>query len=379
MATPNYYDMMDAENRRLQAEQAAALKSDEGLPVGITPTPSVVTKGGMRVPAEGPVPTEGLLPVAEIAAGELYPPLGMALDAKDMAKAVESRDPIAMAMAGVGFLPFIGTGAKAIFKAIRDGDKSAETLQAAKKMVDKYSNMLNAGDREELIRRQIVEADNPDLFSGGLLRPDIEQERLMNFLSDADEDNASIILDQLEAGRISPADAAKQYNDAAQETTNLWVKDIDEGVEAKWLSEQPKPDLADKEPPRRGLTLFPGPHDRDFAERLLGRKLTQDEYDHFVAKRWIDPDPPTLVPDLKKRMVKGPSPHATMSEDEAMSALDTVIGRDQNMQRQLWDYWNSLEYAQGELPKIEGLDPKVAAAAQSFRPALINQLLMIDK
>jgi len=285
MATPNYYDMMDAENRRLQAEQAAALKSDEGLPVGITPTPSVVTKGGMRVPAEGPVPTEGLLPVAEIAAGELYPPLGMALDAKDMAKAVESRDPIAMAMAGVGFLPWLGGPLKALFKAIRGGDKSAETIAAAKKamdeqkLVDQMAKYIDEGPTpRELSAQRTWKEGNKLVREGRIPKP---------------------------TGEINPA-TGKEWS----------LEDWEEGSK--------------------------------------------------------------LATPAKKRMIQGPSPHATMPEDEAMSVLDAVIGRDQNIHKQLWDYWNSAAYAQGSLPKIEGLDPKVAAAAQSFRPSLTHQLLLLN-
>ena len=272
MATPDYYTMMDAEKRQLQDAQATALKSETGPQTVTTVEPKTQAEGGMGYLHGGATPSKDTeIPgatktAAEIAAG--FTPAGVAIDVKDAAAAMEARDPVALAMAGFGFLPGLGDAAKALFKAIRGGDKSAETLQAAKKAMDEY--------------------------------------------------------------KPSPRELEAQ---------RTWQEGYLEATGKKW---DPEGDIGEQ-------------------GRLLQEARQKSE------------------PSAKKRMIKGPSPHATMSEDEAMSALDTVIGRDQNMQKQLWDYWNSAAYAQGELPKIEGLDPKVAAAAQSFRPALINQLLMIDK
>ena len=140
MATPNYYDMMDAENRRLQAEQAAALKSDTGPQTVTTVEPKTQAEGGMGYLHGGATPPKDTeIPgatktAAEIATG--FTPAGWAIDVKDMYVALQEADPAGLAMAGFGFIPGLGDAGKAIFKAIQEGDQSAETLRAAKKIID---------------------------------------------------------------------------------------------------------------------------------------------------------------------------------------------------------------------------------------------------
>ena len=71
---------------------------------------------------------------AEVAVG--MSPAGIAVDVKDMARAVETNDPVLAAMAGIGFIPLIGDMAKGTFKALRAGDRSAETLAAGRRMLE---------------------------------------------------------------------------------------------------------------------------------------------------------------------------------------------------------------------------------------------------
>ena len=71
---------------------------------------------------------------AEVAVG--MSPAGIAVDIKDMARAVETNDPVLAAMAGIGFIPLIGDMAKGTFNALRAGDRSAETLAAGRRMLE---------------------------------------------------------------------------------------------------------------------------------------------------------------------------------------------------------------------------------------------------
>jgi hypothetical protein len=74
----------------------------------------------------------------EIAAG--FTPAGVAIDIKDMAKAVETKDPILAAAAGVGLIPGIGDAAKGTFKALRAGDRSVETVRAGRQLLEKVDH-----------------------------------------------------------------------------------------------------------------------------------------------------------------------------------------------------------------------------------------------
>jgi hypothetical protein len=74
----------------------------------------------------------------EIAAG--FTPAGVAIDIKDMAKAVETKDPILAAAAGVGLIPGIGDAAKGTFKALRAGDRSAETVRAGRQLLEEVDH-----------------------------------------------------------------------------------------------------------------------------------------------------------------------------------------------------------------------------------------------
>ena len=76
-------------------------------------------------------------------AGEVFAgatPAGIAIDIKDMAKAVETKDPILAAMAGIGAIPFIGDAAKGTFKALRAGDRSAETVRAGRQLLEEVDH-----------------------------------------------------------------------------------------------------------------------------------------------------------------------------------------------------------------------------------------------
>ena len=65
----------------------------------------------------------------EIALG--LTPAGIAIDFKDMAKAIETKDPVLATMAGIGFLPFLGDTAKGIFKSLDEleVDKAKKLLK----------------------------------------------------------------------------------------------------------------------------------------------------------------------------------------------------------------------------------------------------------
>ena len=72
--------------------------------------------------------------VGETAAG--FTPAGVIIDIKDMAKAVETKDPILGAMAGVGLIPGIGDIAKGTFKSLKAGDRSAETVRVGRQFLE---------------------------------------------------------------------------------------------------------------------------------------------------------------------------------------------------------------------------------------------------
>ena len=72
--------------------------------------------------------------VGETAAG--FTPAGVIIDIKDMAKAVETKDPILAAAAGVGLIPGIGDAAKGTFKSLKAGDRSAETVRVGRQLLE---------------------------------------------------------------------------------------------------------------------------------------------------------------------------------------------------------------------------------------------------
>jgi len=93
----------------------------------------------------------------EIGAG--LTPAGIAIDVKDIGQAIQANDPVMAAMSGIGFLPLFGDAAKALFKAIRRGDRSAETITAAKKVMSEQ-------DPADLLARLW---DDPESLRSGLL------------------------------------------------------------------------------------------------------------------------------------------------------------------------------------------------------------------
>ena len=109
------------------------------IPEPPAPEPSVVTKGGMREPAEGFVEVPGGLKLAaEIGASVLSPAADIAINTHYITKGIEQKDVVMAAMGGLGLLlaahPATRAGSK-VFKAIKAGDRSADVLRAAESIL----------------------------------------------------------------------------------------------------------------------------------------------------------------------------------------------------------------------------------------------------
>ena len=63
---------------------------------------------------------------AEVILG--FTPAGLAIDFKDLAKAIKERDPVFAAMAGIGFIPFIGDLFKVPYKIGKAGTSQVKAL-----------------------------------------------------------------------------------------------------------------------------------------------------------------------------------------------------------------------------------------------------------
>ena len=92
-----------------------------------------------------PRPTDRKEPTAEDAqlAGEIalgFTPAGVLIDAKDLYQALERRDPVMAAMAGIGFIPGMGDIAKGAFGALRRGEKSAAITRATRQKLDQLNH-----------------------------------------------------------------------------------------------------------------------------------------------------------------------------------------------------------------------------------------------
>ena len=108
---------------------------------------------GPNLPNAGAASTEGDEELA-IAAAEImlgFTPAGLAIDFKDLAKAIEERDPVFAAMAGIGFIPGIGDFFKAPYKFSIASAKQA-------KMLDKLAKELGDDGLEQLGKRGTVGA-----------------------------------------------------------------------------------------------------------------------------------------------------------------------------------------------------------------------------
>ena len=123
-------------------------------------------------PPDAEIP-EAVKLAGEIAIGEAIPPVGFAIDMNDLMKAIAVGSIVGIAAAGFGFLPFIGGPAKAAFKAIRAGDKSAETLNIARKAITDKDNLIQLSDyRKKVEPRPGVERPSPSDLEPG---PELER------------------------------------------------------------------------------------------------------------------------------------------------------------------------------------------------------------
>ena len=126
--TPEQQGRWEASVASSQAAQAAE------------PLKTRVTRHGTTGPVElGPAKV-----ATEIAAGAT--PAGVAIDVKDLATAIRSNDTLGMVMAGVGFLPVFGDSAKAVFKAIRAGDRSKDAMKMAEKILSEQKQGQDLAD-----------------------------------------------------------------------------------------------------------------------------------------------------------------------------------------------------------------------------------------
>ena len=114
---------------------------------------------------------------AEIGAG--LTPAGWAIDAKDLGVAMADKDVIGLVMAGVGFFPGFGDAGKALFKAIRRGDRSAQTMAAAKKVLDEKKAPLSQWMDETGQRAGERSVGQRRTLAGGASKEELRQSELL--------------------------------------------------------------------------------------------------------------------------------------------------------------------------------------------------------
>jgi hypothetical protein len=120
-----------------------------GLPAGQTPFPAA------RDPDLGPIPPK-ITMGAEILLG--FTPAGIVIDFKDLAQAIEERDPVFAVMAGIGFFPVAGDLFKVPYKAGRASAKQVKAL-------DKIAKELGPDGIEQLGKRGINVAQDASKVS----------------------------------------------------------------------------------------------------------------------------------------------------------------------------------------------------------------------
>jgi hypothetical protein len=90
-----------------------------------------------------PTPAQLKIVGKEVGLG-LIPLVGQARDISDAATAIEEKDPVMFAMSAIGLWPTFGDLAKGTFKAIRAGDRSADTLNAGRRILDNAADAQKA-------------------------------------------------------------------------------------------------------------------------------------------------------------------------------------------------------------------------------------------
>ena len=138
-----------------EAEEPGSSFDKRRRPMVASPTYAGLTEEGVSAlrEAAGPAidprtlthPTPEQLKIVgkEVGLG-LIPLIGQERDVGDAVTAIETKDPVMFAMSAVGFAPLFGDFAKGTFKAIRAGDRSADTLNAGRKILDNAADAQKA-------------------------------------------------------------------------------------------------------------------------------------------------------------------------------------------------------------------------------------------
>mgnify|MGYP003627167087 FL=1 len=213
-------DLIGKMKKEAQDEEAVRLSPESGIggkftaPKGMTPEQHQKWESSLGkqqhfaevargAPKEKDIYGPGMGQVAaEIGAG--FTPAGWAIDAKDIGVAMADKDVIGLAMAGVGLFPGFGDAGKAALKAIRRGDRSAETMAAAKKVL---------GEKQAPLGQWMNEAD---LRAGDLDLP-LRRERAAGSFPPTDKKQAQLLegwMEELDAGKrtLPPDDLAPEVS-----------------------------------------------------------------------------------------------------------------------------------------------------------------------
>ena len=128
---------------------------------GVSATRQAKLSGGNPYAAEAAIG-------AEIILG--FTPVGIAIDIKDLIVGLKERDPMMIAMAGIGFIPGLGDVIKAPYKAIRAGNATSRQARQAQEVTDALADNLGSGGLQKLknkIPDTQFEVPDPSMMRGG--------------------------------------------------------------------------------------------------------------------------------------------------------------------------------------------------------------------